>query len=292
MIDAAISGVPLELPELRRYAPDVVVFQDDPVDVPLEAMRHARTLGRIFIVLEVAAFLSTCATATPPDPLQRWETLSQAVRLADRVIVPTFALAQALAPLQADIRVLESRLGREWLDLPFNLRMHQRPRIGCFIQPSISLDPEMLPAVVRALADRVDWVLWGEVPDSLRTWACEVYDAALHVAPQTLVELRLDLALAPLGASGLDSCSSALALLLYGACGYGVICSDSPAYDNALEVTRAANTPDAWIDAIERQLRGPEASRQQAWTLREQVCGNWMFDKASALAWAEAWTGQ
>ncbi|HKS11862.1 MAG TPA: glycosyltransferase [Pseudomonas sp.] len=292
LIDGALSSVPLELPELRRHAPDVVVFQDNLAEVPLEAMREARKLGRVFIVLEVAEFLSTSATATPLDPLQRWESLSQAVRLADRVIVPTTALAQALAPLQADVRVLQTRLGREWLDLPFNPQMHPRPRIGCFIQPSTSLDADMLAAVVRALADRVDWVLWGEVPDALRACACEVHDAAPHMDPQALAGLRLDLALAPLGASGLDSCSSALALLLYGACGYGVICSDSPAYDNALQVTRTANTPEAWIDAIERQLRGPQASRQQAWTVREQVRRDWVFDEADALDWAQAWTAR
>ncbi len=40
-----------------------------------------------------------------PQFTAHWQVLSQAAALADRVIVPDQALANALAPLHADIRV-------------------------------------------------------------------------------------------------------------------------------------------------------------------------------------------
>lgn len=289
LIDGAICDEWLNLAELRRYAPDVVVFQDNLSVLPVDAMREARMLPGCLIVLEVHAFLSTSPSGVQLDPVQRWESLSQAASLADRLIVPTRALADAFAPLHPDVRVLETRLGGEWLDLPFNSEAHQRPRVGCAIESSTSLDPQLLAVVVEALADRVDWVLWGEVPDSLRALAYEVHDGALQQDPQRLVALRLDLALAPLGTGGLDGCRSALPLLQYGACGFGVICSDTPAYDNSLEVTRVSNTPERWVGAIERHLAAPALSRQQAQKLRQQVCQAWMLGVEGAAAWLEGW---
>ncbi|CAG8867924.1 hypothetical protein PS627_02685 [Pseudomonas fluorescens] len=290
LVDAAISSEALSASELRRLAPDVVVFQDALHTLPLEAMRQARTVPGLFIVLEVQAFLSTSPAGAGLDPMQRWDTLSQAAALADRLVVPTQALAEAFAPLHPDVRVCETRLGKQWLNLLAETEPNTRPRIGCAIEPSTSLDPQLVASVVEALADRVEWVLWGDVCPALRKSAHEVLDDAPHNDPQRLAALRLDLALVPLGTSGLDSCRSPLALLQFGACGYCVIASETPAFDNPLEVTRVANTRQQWLGAIDHHLADPQGRALQGQRLRKQINAQWMFDQPAVLAWARAWS--
>ncbi|MFJ4430043.1 glycosyltransferase [Pseudomonas sp. NPDC089395] len=289
MLDGAWSHDVLNPAEVRRLDPQVVVYQDDLFNFPLDSMRQVRALSDAFVVLEVQAFLGHSPEAAQLDPQQRWQHLSEAASLADRVVVPTRALADAFAPLHSDIQVLETRLGKAWRDLPSCAVRQQRVRVGCAVEASTSLDPQLLVTLVEHFADRVDWVLWGDVSVPLHGLACEVHDGALQNNPQQLLALRLDLALAPLGVSGLDGCRSPLPLLQFGACGFPVICSDTPAYQNDLDVTRVANTPARWVEAISSHLDAPNASLRQAARLREQVIHEWIFDETSLAAWAKAW---
>ncbi|MEK2608758.1 glycosyltransferase [Pseudomonas shirazensis] len=289
LINGALHAHPISQSELRRMAPDVVVFQDDLGPLPLEAMRQARSLEGVMLVLEVHAFLSTSPSDPQPDPVVRWADLQQAASMVDRIVVPSRALVDAFAPLHADVQLVETRLSKEWLDLPFRSQALSRPRIGCCIEMSNSLDGRLLEDVIRALADDVEWVLWGGVPLALRVLAHEVLEEGLQCDPQRLAGLELDLALAPLGTSGLDSCRSELALLQLGACGYNVICSDTPAYDNGLPVTRVGNSVHEWLSAIELHLAFPLQSRLQGESLRQRVRDNCILDDANARVWARAW---
>ena len=289
LVDGVLSGEWLAPSELQRLKPDVVIFQDNLSAMPLDALRQLRRQSDAFFILEVHAFLSQVPSSPPLDPQLRWSQLSEVASLVDCVVVPTRTLADAFAPLHANIRHLETRLGNEWADLPINTARQGNVRIGYAIELSTSLDPQLMTAVIRRLADHVDWVLWGDVPDELRAQAAEVHEGGLENDPQRLLELGLDLVLAPLGMSGLDGCRSPLALLRYGACGYPVICSDTPAYQNDLDVCRVENTPEQWLLAIERHLADPHASMQQARNLREQVRQQWVFNEASAASWAKGW---
>jgi hypothetical protein len=290
LIEGAVSGHWLSPAETRRFAPDVVVIQDTLAPLPLHALRQLKQQSGAFLVLEVHAFLSTSPAAQGVDPQQRWKDLSDAASLVDCVIVPTPALAEAFAPLHADVRLLQTRLGRAWAELPVKPVWQHKPRIGCALEASTSLDPQLLSVVLASLAGRVDWVLWGDVPPQLQALAVEVHDASVANDPQRLGALQLDLALAPLGTTGLDGCRSPLPLLQHGACGHAVICSDTPAYHNDLPVCRAGNTPEQWIEAIERHLGDPVASRTKAAQLREQVYQQWLFDASSLAQWQRAWS--
>lgn len=293
VVDGVLVDQVPSLSEMRRLAPDVIVFQDDLGDLPLSVVRQARSLSGVQLVLEVHAFLSTRVHAPQLDPMLRWESLSEIAREVDRVIVPTQALADAFAPLHRDVRVVATRLGREWLRLsgrPAASSGSGRLRIGCYLEPSNSLDAGLIPGVIAHLADRVDWVLWGQVPGALRNLACEVHEGGVHERPERLVALGLHVALAPLGGSGLDACESAVALLRYAACGYGVVCSDVSAYANELEVLRVDNTLESWIEGIEYFLQEPRRAVERGRRVREQVLQGWVLDDDSALVWARAWS--
>lgn len=289
LIEGVVSDTWLSPAEIRRYAPDVVVIQDTLTPLPLHRLRQLREQSGAFIALEVQAFLSTSPAGQGLDPQQRWNDLSDAAGLVDCVIVPTPALAEAFAPLHADVRMLQTRLGVEWGGLPFRPAWLQKPRIGCAVEASVSLDPQLLTVLMESLIDRVDWVLWGDVTPQLQALAVEVHDAGIGNDPQRLAALQLDLALAPLGGSGLDGCRSALPLLQHGACGHAVICSDTPAFRNDLPVCRVQNTPAHWNEAIERHLSDPAASRLKARQLQQQVRQQWLFEAASAAHWQRAW---
>ncbi|MFJ4153800.1 glycosyltransferase family 2 protein [Pseudomonas sp. NPDC089752] len=289
LIDGVSSSEWLGPFELERLKPDVVVLQDNLTVLPLDTLRQWRRQSDAFFILDVHAFLSLAPCSAPLDPQVRWNQLSEAASLVDCIVVPTQALADAFAPLHRDVRLLQTRLGDDWGELPDKPVRQGKARIGCAFEPSTSLDPQLLTTVIQDLSDRVDWVLWGEVPDAVRALACEVQEGAPDNDPQRLVELRLDLALAPLGSSGLDACRSPLALLRYGACGYPVICSNSSAYQNDLDVSRVENTPEDWLRAIQCHLADPHASMRQASNLRAQVRQQWVFDGASAALWAQGW---
>ncbi|WP_256823991.1 glycosyltransferase [Pseudomonas kurunegalensis] len=284
---ALIDGPALNAVELRRLAPSVVVFQAPLSELPLQAMADARLLSDVAVVLEVRAFISPAVS--PIDPVQRWEQLTQAAALADRIVVPTQALADAFVSLHADVRVQPTLLGMQWRELPAAPAQVGRMRIGCCIEPSSSLDPAMLRDVIQALAGRVDWVLWGEVSEALRALAHEVHDGMLQGDPAALSALQLNLALAPLGDSGLERCRSALPLLQFGACGYPVVCSDVPAYANALPVERVANTALHWLDAIEALLAQPAAAHAAGRRLQQQVRQEGVLDEVRAAGWLQAW---
>ncbi|MEC4875653.1 glycosyltransferase family 2 protein [Pseudomonas sp. NC26] len=289
LVDALISDQPLNAAQVSRLAPDVVVFQDNLGELPLQAMREARLIEGAFLVLEVQAFLSTVTDDPQHDPVVRWEALTQAAQLVDRLIVPTRALADAFAPLHTDVQVLETRLAPSWASLPGAVAPSARPRVGCCIEPSSSLDPQLMATLVQALAPQVDWVLWGRVPGALRALAHEVHDGALHEDPQRLAGLQLDLALAPLGTSGLDGCCSALPLLRFAACGYNVLCSDSAAYEVALDITRVGNTLVQWLQAIEQELQDLARAHHKGERLRQQVLQGWLLDEGGAHLAAKAW---
>jgi len=132
-------------------------------------------------------------------------------------------------------------------------------------------------------------VLWGEVSEALQALAHEVHDGMLQGDPAALSALQLNLALAPLGDSGLERCRSALPLLQLGACGYPVVCSDVPAYANALPVERVANTTLHWLDAIEALLAQPAAAHAAGQRLQQQVRQEGVLDEVRAAGWFQAW---
>lgn len=84
--------------------------------------------------------------------------------------------------------------------------------------------------------------------------------------------LRLDLALAPLEQHPFNECKSNLRLVEYGALGWPVICTDIVPYrDGSPPVTRLANDPDAWIDAIRQRIDERDHLKVEGNLLRQWV---------------------
>ncbi|MCD4530989.1 glycosyltransferase family 2 protein [Pseudomonas sp. C3-2018] len=278
-IEGCVSNSLLPATTLERYSPDVIIFQHQPDPLRLEQMQRISILSKAFKVLELD-------TLTPGNP--EWLTsVQQAASLVDRIIVPTSVMAEACTGLHPDIRVLETRLGNKWRNLPDRRPAPDIPRIGCAIDPAQPFVQPLILELMQALAGQVEWLFWGEVPAYLRPLASEVH-ADVH-EPEMMASLNLDIVLAPQGFGHTDESTHLLHLLQYGACGYSVIGSDTADYPVDLAITRVANSREHWLKAINEHLVDRPASRQQGARLREQVLNNWTFDDAYAARWVQGW---
>jgi O-antigen biosynthesis protein len=295
-IDGVYYARLLDPVEMERIAPDAVVIQRRVGDAELAQMERMRRFSRAFKVYELDDYLpnlplkSAHREQMPKDVLR---SLRRAAALVDRMVVSTPALAEALAGLHADIRVVHNRLDpRLWGALPAPSR-HQggdKPRVGWAGGASHTGDLELIADVVQALAGEVHWVFMGMCPQRLRPHVAEVHpgvDFARY--PQALAALRLDLALAPLEDNLFNRCKSNLRLLEYGACGYPVVASDLAPYQCGLPATLVKNRFRDWANAIRMHLADAAACAAAGHALRTAVRSQWMLQGANLQAWHAAW---
>ncbi|RBC42500.1 O-antigen biosynthesis protein, partial [Xanthomonas oryzae pv. oryzae] len=285
----------LEISELARQDPDVVILQRQVGEARLEAMRRMKALSRAFKVYELDDYLPNLPLKNahrehmPKDILK---TVRRGLSMVDRFVVSTPALAEAFAGLHRDIRVAENRLPPHWWDqLPARgERQCGKPRIGWAGGASHTGDLELIADVVRELADEVEWVFMGMYPFALRQHIHHFQPGVLidHY-PAALAALDLDLALAPVEQNLFNECKSNLRLLEYGACGYPVIASDVRCYQGTLPVTLVKNRYRDWIGAIREHLADLDATRAKGAALREVVRRDWMLSGSNLERWREAW---
>ncbi|QBG83665.1 glycosyltransferase [Xanthomonas oryzae] len=285
----------LEISELARQDPDVVILQRQVGEARLEAMRRMKALSRAFKVYELDDYLPNLPLKNahrehmPKDILK---TVRRGLSMVDRFVVSTPALAEAFAGLHSDIRVAENRLPPHWWDqLPARgERQGGKPRIGWAGGASHTGDLELIADVVRELADEVEWVFMGMYPFALRQHIHHFQPGVLidHY-PAALAALDLDLALAPVEQNLFNECKSNLRLLEYGACGYPVIASDVRCYQGTLPVTLVKNRYRDWIGAIREHLADLDATRAKGDALREVVRRDWMLSGSNLERWREAW---
>lgn len=228
-------------------------------------------------------------------PLELSQRMEDAIRRCDRIVVSTSALAQRLASLNADIRVLPDQLHpaqwgdhapprKEWTS-------QHKPRIGWTDRACGPRDIELLAPIIRELADEIDWVCIGECPENIKPWLAEhVSGITAPEYPAILMAQDWDLALAPLDDNAFNACRSDVRLLEYGWCGFAVVCSDVPAYRNGLPVIRVTNTQQHWLDAIRRALGAREATRQLARQLQQSIEQHHILRDTALEAWHAAWT--
>lgn len=290
LIDGCLSNSVLSPVALERFQPDVIVFQHYTDLHRLKQMQEVRQFSKAFKVLEVDCFLPSLEGAELNDEKRCRDALREAATHVDRIIVPSQALADSLEGLHQDIRVVRTCLGQQWHQLPRSTPSAGKLRIGCtFNKQQDRATRLLIDTLIRALSDRVDWVLWGEVPDYLTLFACELHEANVQNNPAALAELNLDIALVVQDDCDVGRGNNALQILQYGACGYAVICSDVPATHVDYPVSRVANSADAWLNVLDRHLASPEASRQQGDALREEVLSRGVLDAAQMHAWRAAW---
>src|SRR5690606_29608937 len=93
------------------------------------------------------------------------KALRQGLKYVDRFVVSTEPLAEALAGMHPDIRVVENRLPLPWWGaLTPSRRRSARPRVGWAGGVGHAGDLALLVDVVRALAQEVEWVFFGMCP--------------------------------------------------------------------------------------------------------------------------------
>ncbi|CAD0334283.1 glycosyltransferase [Xanthomonas hortorum] len=295
MVEGVLFNGYLEISELARQDPDVVILQRQVGEPRLEAMRRMKALSRVFKVYELDDYLPNLPLKNahrehmPKDILK---TVRRGLGMVDRFVVSTPALAEAFAGLHSDIRVAENRLPAHWWNaLPErSLERGRRPRIGWAGGASHTGDLELIADVVRELADEVDWVFMGMYPFALRQHIHHFQTGVpIDHYPAALAALDLDLALAPVEQNLFNECKSNLRLLEYGACGYPVIASDVRCYQGNLPVTLVKNRYRDWIGAIREHLADPAAAAAKGAALREVVRRDWMLTGRNLDRWREAW---
>lgn len=293
-VEGAACPRPLDIVEVERFAPEVIVMQRRVGDADLERIARLQRHSSAFKVYELDDWLPELPAKNihrrhmPRDIARR---LREGLAHADRFVVSTAALAEACAGWHPDIRVAANRLDPAlWTALPAPPRRTGKPRVGWAGGVSHDGDLDMLADVVRALAGEVDWVFFGMCPERLRPHVAEFHPGVpIGQYPRVLASLGLDLALAPLEDHRFNACKSNLRLLEYGACSYPVVCSDLEPYRGDLPATRVRNRPRDWIDAIRMHLADRPASAAAGQALRVAVRREWMLEGPGLEEWRRAW---
>jgi len=280
-------------PEMARLDVDSIIFQRQIEPDQIEAIEQHKKFQRALRVFELDDLLinlplkSIHRSHMPKDVARR---LRQAVALCDRFVVSTEPLQEAYRDMHPDIRVVPNCLERaRWGGFKPLRRQSARPRIGWAGGVGHAGDLEMIADVVKALAEKVDWVFMGMCPDGMRSWIKEFHPGIpVEQYPAKLASLNLDLALAPLEHNPFNESKSHLRLLEYGILGYPVVCSDVYAYKGDAPVTRVRNKYSDWVDAILEQISDMDRCARQGDLLREYVESRWMLEDNLDM-WMRAW---
>ncbi|MCB5188972.1 glycosyltransferase [Methylobacillus caricis] len=295
VVEGALSMQYLSPAELERFAPDVIVLQQPTSEDRLESTRRIQAFSQAFKVYELDDYLPNLPMRSihrqrmPKDIIK---TMRRGLSLVDRFVVSTPALAEALAGMHPDIRVIKNLLPVAWWKgLQGQRRTSAKPRVGWAGGDSHTGDLELIIDVVKELADEVEWVFFGMCPIQLQPYVHE-YHTGLPISqyPAALARLNLDLALAPVEQNLFNECKSNLRLLEYGACGFPVICSDVRCYqEDNLPVTRVKNRFRDWVDAIRMHIHDLDATAKAGDALQSVIHTDWMLEGAHLETWRTTW---
>jgi len=269
--------------ELERLQADVLLLHNAVHDEGIEAMRLYKRINGAFIVFGEDDLVTALPSKNPfaktiyRDMKKR---LRQCLSLADRLVVTTEPLAEALRDMVDEVRVVPNYLDvAVWGELCSQRSLSARPRVGWAGAQQHQGDLELLEAVVRGTANEVDWVFFGMCPQALRPYVKEVHEAvSFEDYPRKLASLNLDLAVAPLEHNRFNECKSNLRILEYGMLGWPVIASDIEPYRDA-PVCRVINKPDAWIKAIREHVSDLDETCREGDILRDWVRSNWLLEQ-------------
>ena len=295
LIQGWTSGRAHSLPELARIAPDVMALRRLPLTSDeLEWMEWVRQELGPLCVADLGGPLSAAEESLfDPDArrVATFDTWSSALRLCDRLIVPSQRLAEICGSLtNAGIAIIPDQIdGRRWMGLQPSRAPRALPRVGCVTSRFDEADLDLLEPVMRALRQEVEFVVIGSCPRSLQPYVGEIQpEAPSELLPRALCDLDLDVAVAPLRQTPRNEARSHGQLLEFGILGYPIVCSDVEPFRGSWPVQRVVNEVDAWISAI-RNLIGDEALRRQAGDrLRQYVVDNWLVEN-NCTAWMAAW---
>lgn len=214
--------------------------------------------------------------------------LRRALELSDRLIVTTEPLREYYQAFVPETRVIpNSLMEATWFDLPVTPHERQgKLRVGWAGAQQHLGDLDMIQTVVAHFSNQVDWVFMGMCPPSIQPHVKEVHPfVSIDVYPQTLANLDLDIAIAPLEDNPFNTCKSNLRLLEYGAMGWPVVCSDVyPFQTDDPPVRRVSNDVSEWIAALE-SLIASDALR----TGMGKQLNHWVKTRYALSVHTDAW---
>ncbi|SFX09002.1 Glycosyltransferase, GT2 family [Pseudomonas sp. NFACC49-2] len=283
----AVSSL-LSSVEIERLAPTTVVLQRPLDDAGLLALSRLRAFSKAFTVYDLDGYLPQMALKGDYAAEELLERLRYGMMQADRVLVPTPALAELLQGHHDDIRVLETLLPAAWGRVQSKRRTGPRPRLGWLG----CKDAQLLADVLPAFAGEVDWVVLGDCPASLQPFLKELHPSvAQQQLAGAMAALNLDLALVPMAENLGNACSGDLRVLQHAACGHPVICSRVPGFigGEVLPLSRVNNEAQEWIRTIRMHLEDREASATLGDTLQSTVRAQWLLQGERLDAWRRAW---
>jgi glycosyltransferase involved in cell wall biosynthesis len=295
MADGVISFRHLVPAQLERIQPDTIIFQRPLAREFLDFMNHSKTYSNAFKVYEIDDLITNIPIKNyfkSRHPKDTVKLLREGIAQVDRLIVSTPGLAEAYSGWHKDIQILELKLPPVWWsNLKVTRTEHKKPRVGWAGGSSHLGDLELIADVVKDLADEVDWIFFGMCPAKLRPYVKEFHSGVpIHMYPQKLATLDLDLAVAPLENNEFNDCKSNLRLLEYGSCGYPVICSNTRAFvESKLPVQPIKNRYKDWVEAIKSHISDNQYRLQKAKDLQNAVFKNHMLDKAKLNNWLKHW---
>lgn len=295
MADGIISFRHLVPAELERIQPDSIIFQRPLGREFLDFMKHSKTYSSAFKVYEIDDLITNIPIKNyfkSRHPKDTVKLLREGIAQVDRLIVSTPGLAEAYSGWHADTQILELKLPFEWWgNLKITRTDHKKPRVGWAGGSSHLGDLELIADVVKELAEEVDWIFFGMCPSKLRPYVKEFHSGVpIHLYPQKLASLDLDLAVAPLENNQFNDCKSNLRLLEYGACGYPVICSNTRAFtESNLPITITKNRYKDWTENIRTFTNDLNAARKAGEVLRGETRSHWMLDEFETKNWLGKW---
>lgn len=286
----------LPLDQLAGLAPDVIVVQRVLERDQLRYLARLRRELDAYVVMDLDDLITDIPRENKLGRKFHEDTASrlrEACSLVDRLIVSTPFLAQAYGDWAPETVICRNALPSNiWSFPPRPPRAFgRRPRVGWAGSSGHLGDLKVLYPVVRALADRVDWVFMGDIPGALAKYSAEVHPRVpIDDYPRALYNLDLDLAVAPLVACDYNAAKSHLRLLELGACSFPVVCSDVEAFSGVPMpgVFRVPNDSHAWIETISDLLEYPDNLSDWGSLLRAHIEVHWVVD-ARVGEWASAW---
>jgi glycosyltransferase involved in cell wall biosynthesis len=284
-----------------RSGADTFVFQRPSTEASLHVLESLQSIQHIKKIYEVDDnLLRVPLKSAHHEPIGKAlrQRSAKAIRLCDRVVVSTEALAHELTAQHGDIRVMQNCLSTAMWGIepprrlaPVERQRQGKPRVGWAGGVGHQGDIEMIANVIKELADQVDWIFFGMCPESIQPYVKEFYAGVATLQyPQRLMAQDWDLAIAPLEINPFNECKSNLKLLEYGWCGVPVVCSDITPYQGNLPATRVKNRFKDWRDAICERIADLDSCHRDGLALQDQVALDWTLKGKNLQNWFDAWT--
>jgi len=276
--------------ELIRANPDTLILQHSVDDVQLSLIeQYKKALPSVNVVQMVDDLMGYVPEKHPSRRFQSREghlRMSEAIKKSDSMIVTTEPLKLHYKKYLSNVKIIPNCLAKHWFELEIIKTKREKLRIGWIGAGQHQGDLEIINEVVKALADKVDWVFMGMHTAEVGAHIKEFHPfVSISEYPNKMASLDLDIAVAPLEDNFFNSCKSNLRLLEYGAMSWPVVCSDVfPYQTNNPPVIRVKHSVANWLDALNKLIED-ESERARL----GQALNKWVIDNYTLSNWAPEW---